>query len=65
MRYWILAGLAADEAGVEGAGEAYVGGALDESAAVREDGEGVGGVGEAEEEAVGADGAVEFFPRNS
>ena len=49
--------LAADEAGVERAGEADVGGALDEGAAVGEDGEGVGGVGEAEEQAVGADGA--------
>ena len=49
-RWW----LAADEAGVEGAGEAGVGGALDEGAAVGEDGEGVGGVGEAEEEAVGS-----------
>ena len=44
-----LAGSAADEAGVEGAGQAYVGGALDEGAAVGKDGEGVGGVGEAEE----------------
>ena len=50
-------GLAAEEAGVEGAGEAGVGGALDEGAAVGEDGKGVGVVGEAEEEAVGADGA--------
>ena len=50
----ICRGLAADEAGVEGAGEAGVGGALDEGAAVGEDGEGVGRVGEAEEEAVGA-----------
>ncbi len=36
---------------------ADVGGALDEGAAVREDGEGVGGVGEAEQKTVGADGA--------
>ena len=49
--------LAAEEAGVEGAGEAGVSGALDEGAAVGEDGEGVGVVIEAEEEAVGADGA--------
>ena len=47
-------GLAAYEAGVEGAREAGVGGALDEGASVGEDGEGVGRVGEAEEEAVGA-----------
>jgi hypothetical protein len=33
----------ADEAGVEGAGEGDVGGALDEGAAVGEEGEGVGG----------------------
>jgi len=49
--------LTAEEAGVEGACEADVGGALDEGAAIGEDGEGVGVVGEAEEEAVGADGA--------
>ncbi len=48
-------GSATEEASVEGAGEAGVGGALDEGAAVGEDGEGVGRVGEAEEEAVGAD----------
>ena len=52
--------LAADEAGVEGAGEADVRGALDESSAVGKDREGVRGVGEAQEEAVGADGAQGF-----
>ncbi len=45
----------ADEAGVEGAGEGDVGGALDEGAAVGEEGEGVGRTLEAEEEVVEAD----------
>ena len=39
----------ADEAGVEGAGEGGVGGALDDGAAVGEEGEGVGWAFEAEE----------------
>jgi hypothetical protein len=51
-------GSGADEAGVEGAGEGDVGGALDETAAVGEEGEGVGWVLEAEEEIVETDGAV-------
>ena len=45
----------ADEAGVEGAGEGDVGGALDDGAAVGEEGEGVGAAAEAEEEVVGAE----------
>ena len=45
----------ADEAGVEGAGEGDVGGALDEGAAVGEEGEGVGAAAEAEEEVVEAE----------
>ncbi len=45
----------ADEAGVEGAGEGDVGGALDDGAAVGEEGEGVGSAAEAEEEVVGAE----------
>src|ERR1700723_4306672 len=48
----------ADEAGVEGAGEGDVGGALDEGAAVGEESEGVGWAFEAEEKIVEADGAV-------
>jgi hypothetical protein len=48
----------ADEAGVEGAGEGDVGGALDEGAAVGEEGEGVGWAFEAEKQVVEADGAV-------
>ena len=47
--------LAADEAGVERAREADVGGALDEGTAVGEDGDCVGRVVEAKEKAVGAD----------
>jgi hypothetical protein len=43
------------EAGVEGAGEGDVGGALDETAAVGEEGEGVGWALEAEEEIVEAE----------
>ena len=46
------------EAGVEGAGEGDVGGALDETAAVGEEGEGVGRAFEAEEEVVEADFSV-------
>ncbi len=45
-----------DEAGVEGAGDGDVGGALDEGAAVGEEGEGVGAAAEAEQEIVGAEG---------
>ena len=45
----------ADEAGVEGAGDGDVGGALDDGAAVGEEGEGVGAAAEAEEEVVGAE----------
>ena len=48
--------LCTDEAGVEGAGDGDVGGAVDESAAVGEDGEGVRPAAEAEEEIVGAEG---------
>ena len=44
-----------DEAGVEGAGEGDVGGALDEGAAVGEEGDGVGWALEAEEEIVETD----------
>ena len=44
----------ADETGVEGAGEGYVCGALDDGAAVCEDGEGVRAAAEAEKEVVGA-----------
>ena len=47
-----------DESGVEGTGKSDVGGALDEGAAVGEEGEGVGWALEAEEEVVEADGAV-------
>jgi hypothetical protein len=43
------------EAGVEGAGEGDVGGALDETAAIGEEGEGVGRALEAEEEVVEAE----------
>ena len=50
--------LGADEAGVEGAGESDVGGALDEAAAVGEEREGVGWALETEEEVVETDGAV-------
>jgi hypothetical protein len=50
--------LGADEAGVEGAGEGDIGGALDETAAVGEEGEGVGWALEAEEEVVETDVAV-------
>jgi hypothetical protein len=50
--------LGADEAGVEGAGEGDVSRALDEAAAVGEEGEGVGWVLEAQEEIVETDGAV-------
>ena len=46
------------EAGVEGAGEGDVGGALDETAAVGEEGEGVGWPIESEEEVVEADFSV-------
>ena len=46
----------ADEAGVEGAGDGDVGGALDDGAAVGEEGEGVRAAAEAEEEVVGAQG---------
>ena len=45
----------ADEASVEGAGEGDVRGALDEGAAVGEEGDGVGWALEAEEEIVEAD----------
>src|SRR6266851_2962294 len=55
---WECGGSGADEAGVEGAGEGDVGGALDDGSAVGEEGEGVGWVLEAEEEVVIADGAV-------
>ena len=48
----------ADEAGVEGAGESDVGGALDEAAAVGKEGEGVGRAFEAEEEVVIANGTM-------
>jgi hypothetical protein len=54
-KYW---GSGADESGVEGAGEGDVGGALDDGAAVGEEGDGVGWALEAEEEAVEADVAV-------
>src|SRR5277367_1827858 len=47
--------LGADEASVEGAGEGDVGCALNEGAAVREEGEGVGAALEAEEEFVEAE----------
>ena len=50
------------EAGVEGAGEGDVGGALDKTAAVGEEGEGVGWAVEAEEEVVEADGTVGLEP---
>ena len=50
--------LRADEAGVEGAGDNSVGSTLDDGAAVGEEGEGVGGTVEAEEEIVVADAAV-------
>ncbi len=46
----------ADEARVEGAGDGDVGGALNDGAAVGEEGEGVGRTLEAEEEIVEADG---------
>jgi hypothetical protein len=46
---------ATDEAGVEGSGEGDVGGSLDETAAVGEEGEGVGWALETEEEIVEAD----------
>jgi hypothetical protein len=45
----------ADEAGVEAAGDGWVGGSLDYGAAVGEDAEGVGAGGEAEEHGVAAD----------
>ncbi len=45
----------ADEAGVEGAGDGDVGGALHDGAAVGEDGEGVRAAAETEEEVVGAE----------
>ena len=48
----------ADEAGVEGAGEGDVGCALDETAAVGEEGKGVGRAVETEQEVVEADGTV-------
>ena len=48
----------ADEAGVQGAGEGDVGGALNDGAAVGEEGKGVGGTLEAEEEVVETDVAV-------
>jgi len=51
-------GSGANESGVEGAGEGDVGSALDEGAAVGEEGEGVGRTVEAEEESVEADGTV-------
>ncbi len=51
----VCAGSGADEAGVEGAGDGGVCGALDEGAAVREDCDGVGRAVEAEEEIVGAE----------
>ena len=48
----------ADETGVERAGKGDVGGALDEAAAVGEEGEGVGWAVEAEEEVVETDWTV-------
>src|ERR1700722_5959278 len=48
----------ADEAGVEGAGEGDVGGALNDGSAVGEEGKGVGRALEAEEKVVEADVAV-------
>jgi hypothetical protein len=48
----------ADEAGVEGAREGGVGGALDDGAAIGEEGDCVGWALEAEEKIVEADGAV-------
>ncbi len=55
MRRELCRDLGADEAGVEGAGEGDVGCALDDGAAVGEEGEGVGRALEAEEEIVEAD----------
>jgi hypothetical protein len=53
---WVAwGGSGAEEARVEGAREADVGSALDESAAIGEGGDGVGLIGEAKEHAVGAD----------
>ena len=48
----------ADEAGVEGAGEGDVGGALDDGAAIGEEGEGVGRALEAKEKIVEANVSV-------
>ena len=48
-------GSGADEAGVEGAGEGDIGGALDKTAAVGKEGEGVEATFEAEEEVVEAE----------
>ena len=45
-----------DESGVQGAREGDVGGALDEGAAVGEDGEGVWAAAEAKQQIVGAEG---------
>ena len=52
------AALGADEAGVEGAGESDIGGSLDQTTAVRKEGEGVGWATEAKEEVVETDSSV-------
>ena len=52
----------ADEAGIEGAGQSDVGGALDETAAVGEEGEGVWAAAELEQQPILSDVAVRAEP---